>query len=118
MSHQKLKSLQVRETQIKDEVDGLFKDRKTLDKKISDAMKRLSAVKKNIKELTKTKPQLSEHAILRYLERKKGIDINEIKSKIMDDKVVKQIKTIGSGKIRVDDFILVVRNNVVVTVEN
>lgn len=59
---------------------------------------------------------LSEHALLRYIEREKKIDLKSIKAEILTDKVKEQIKTIGSGKIPCGELNLIVKNNVIVSI--
>ncbi len=59
---------------------------------------------------------ITDHAILRFLERTKSINLLEVKNKILSDNVKKAIETLGSGKFPIDDVVLVVKDKVIVTV--
>lgn len=59
---------------------------------------------------------ITDHAILRFLERTKLIDLNKIKNEILNDNVKKTIEILGSGKFSTNDVILVVKDKVIVTV--
>lgn len=58
---------------------------------------------------------VSDHAVVRYLERIEGVDIEAIKKKILPEHMVKMTKALGNGyypvgdthKIRVKDGIVV-----------
>ena len=55
--------------------------------------------------------------MLRYIERVIGIDLQDIKDKIVNENDKTYIKTFGNCKINKEGFKVVVRDNVVVTVE-
>lgn len=112
-----IKRLSKSKLKISRKIEDLFEEKKSIDRKLNDTRDHLRLIEGNIEKLTKLKPQLSEHAILRYLERIKEINISEVKEEIMTDKIKQQISTIGNGRIPVGDFVLVIRNNVVVTIE-
>lgn len=61
---------------------------------------------------------VSEHAIIRYIERVLGISIDEISQKILGNEIEKQIETLGNGTYPINDneFKIVVKDNVVVTI--
>lgn len=62
-------------------------------------------------------PEVSDHAIVRYLERVKGLDIKAIKEEIAPQHVRNQIRALGSGYYPVDGkFKIRVKNGVVITV--
>ena len=63
--------------------------------------------------------EVSDHAVLRYLERVGGVDIEGIRERLVPEHVKEQIKTVGAGKFPVNgSYVLVVNgpNNAVVTV--
>lgn len=67
-------------------------------------------------------PSISEHAILRYLERVKGMDLKsieqEMKDKMFDEKTLQLISQLGpSGTYPNGEFQIIMKNNVVVTVK-
>lgn len=62
-------------------------------------------------------PRVSEHAILRYLERVNNINVEEIEKVILNDSVLKMMETLGGdGKYPLGEFQLVVQNYTVVTI--
>lgn len=64
-----------------------------------------------------SEPIVSEHALLRYLERVKGIDLQEISREILTPQRVLAIKALGTLRINMEGVSFVVRNGVVVTTE-
>jgi|688.fasta_scaffold480146_3 chromosome segregation ATPase len=101
--------------------------RDVINKEITDNQSELAKINSKYKtlraryeELTNPKsvkePILSEHAIIRYLERVKGLDIAEISNEIMDEKTKNAIKFMKNGKINRDEYALVVRDSVVVSI--
>jgi len=71
----------------------------------------------SIKEATPKKIIVSEHAMLRYLERVRGIDLQEIADIILTEKSVKVVQEFGDCKINTENgFKIIVKNNSVVTV--
>lgn len=61
-------------------------------------------------------PIVSEHALLRYLERVKGVDLKALSDEILGDGTASAISFAKSGRIQKGDITLIIKNNVVVTV--
>lgn len=80
----------------------------------------LNNLKKKIDSIESDKGiTVSEHAILRYMERIQKIDIKAIEKEIISDEVLKMIETLGNtGSYPNKDFKLVIKNGTVVTIEN
>ena len=78
----------------------------------------LKEMKKELNELKKNKKMIvSEHAILRYLERTLGLDLKVIENEILTDDVVKQYKVLGNGKYPMGNgYKAVIKDNVVLTI--
>lgn len=76
------------------------------------------ALQKVLDKLT-AKLTVSEHAIIRYIERVIGISRDEITSKILTPEVEAMYKKLGAGKYPIADgkARAVIKNNTVVTVE-
>jgi DNA gyrase/topoisomerase IV subunit A len=117
MSTQPLKHLQVRQTQLSAEVDQLTKTMRELQRQLAEKNQSLNIVRKEIREITEMKPIVSEHALLRYCERILNIDLKEIEKKLLSDKNIEIIEQIRSGKIPVENFMMVVKNKIVTTIE-
>ena len=60
---------------------------------------------------------VTEHAMVRYLERIMGADMVELKKTIMPDRIKAQIEKLGgTGSFPVGDFTVIVKNYAVTTV--
>lgn len=63
------------------------------------------------------RPDVSDHAIVRYMERGLGIDINLLKNEIAPASMAKPHHLLGDGKYPISHHChAVVHNNVIVTV--
>ena len=99
-----------------DRLESIISEMQT---KVIDAQNDLKAVREEIAKRTRVdpEPRLTDHALLRYLERIEGIDIPAIRSGIMTDKVIAAIKagassiTVSGAKFRIVD------NNLVTIIE-
>lgn len=80
-------------------------------KLIRDLTSRLAALQSS------AEPVVSEHALLRYIERVVGVDLDAAKAEILSTVARKAIQDFPTCTIQADGFKLVVRNRTVVTVE-
>lgn len=73
-----------------------------------------NCAKKEIKKRVK----ISDHALLRYLERVEGIDMGEVTDKILTEDLRKKISYFGDGSYHVAEgkFKVVVQDDVIITV--
>lgn len=90
------------------------------DDRIATVRAKIGGIEGEIKKLKRTPDIIvSEHALLRYVERVMGINIEEVKQKILAPEVVNAITHFHSGNIpHPDGFSLRARENVVTTVVN
>jgi hypothetical protein len=66
----------------------------------------------------KPDPTVTDHAMIRYIERVMGIDMEALKARILTPETRAFIDQFGSGKFPVaPGYRLVVKNRVVITVE-
>lgn len=78
--------------------------------------KNISKVKDLIESLTINEELIvSEHAVLRYLERVQGQKIEDIQSEILTDTFKKLAKTLGDGK-KHPGFSAIIKNGIIVTI--
>jgi len=118
----RLKRLEVRkreaETEVKEQKRALNEKERALREKAAE----LEKTKKQIETLKRQAKGLviSEHAILRYLVRVEGLDLQEVRSKILTDKIKEVYEQLGSdGKFPSGNgFRVVVKGGTIVTVEN
>ena len=59
---------------------------------------------------------ISEHAILRYLERVKGFNLEDIKNEMLDARTRESLKVLPVNKIKCDGYNLIIKNKVITTV--
>lgn len=81
------------------------------------AQKALERAQRRLAVFRQTEPTVSEHAILRYLERVEGVDTAAVRERLLPDKAVELIRQLGDGKYPgPDGCMLRVIDGVVVTV--
>jgi len=67
-----------------------------LRKEITDLNALISAIRGKINQIQSFETlEVSDHAIIRWLERFRGVDIEEIKNEILDETTVKLISALG-----------------------
>jgi chromosome segregation ATPase len=80
--------------------------------RITDIRSRIEAAKADARGVIVT-----EHALLRYIERVMGVDLEEIRQKVVTAAVEAQVRLCGNGKYPVGDTHTVrVKDNTVITV--
>lgn len=62
--------------------------------------------------------KITDHAVIRYLERVKGIDINIIRNQIIKEEIIPHMKILGgSGRFPIkDNYIIVMKDYKVITI--
>jgi len=104
-----------------------YEHRDRLRTNIKDEQRRLTICNTEIKAREKEKTKLvndkgiivSEHAILRYLERVGKLDIESVQKQILTKEVENQIGILnGNGKISIDGYTIVIKNSVITTITN
>lgn len=93
---------------------GLLAQRAT---SMADARAHLSAVRSELEKRRRpaVEPRISDHAMLRYLERAMGIDVAALKAKLLTAEVKDAIRA-GASAIFVDGIRFKVQDNTIVTV--
>lgn len=92
--------------------------KKSIEKEYNTKRKEITQLNRKIENIVKNSDvTVSEHAILRYLERIEGINIEEIKEKILTEQIKDLVKQLGgSGKYPNSNFQVVMKNFTVTTV--
>lgn len=88
-----------------------------LKKQLQDRQSKIQSLKTRINNARQKDVEISEHAILRYLERVTGLPMDTIKEAILPENVRDLVKMTGNGKYPVGSHTVVVKGNSVVTVE-
>jgi chromosome segregation ATPase len=84
--------------------------------KINDVEMEIDCIKQNMSEISKNQDtiniEITDHALVRYLERKLNIDVDMLRNEIIDEKSAREISEIKDGliptrdglKLRVKDY--------------
>ena len=115
---EELKKLNTLQVKLQSEIEAIKIEREILNNKLQSAERNLGKIQEEIKKLKEgNKIIVSEHAMLRYIERVLGIDLKEIERRILTDEVKEQYKIVGNGRFPInDEFRALIRDNVVVTI--
>ena len=116
---QEIKQLESIKNDLTGKLQGLKTQKSNLDKEISLTFENINNIVKKIEKLkVSSNLIISEHAIIRYIERVLNIDIEDITNKILTEEVKKQSEVLGNGTYSVNEgeFRVVIKDGVVVTV--
>jgi len=127
MSHAELKALETRKRKVNAKLRGRKEEQVVLSREINQLIKNIGDLHQRIEKLktneieTNKSITVTEHAILRYLERVRGIDIEEVKREIAPPTILLQIRALGAGSYPCTSpyktpFRIRVRDNAVITV--
>ena len=109
--HTKRRALQSEIAEVKRELDLKHKDNAVRKNTLQRIQERINQLENPVE------PTISEHALLRYCERVMGINMDEVKQKILNDRVKTFITQLGgSGQFPAGGFHVVMKNNVVTTI--
>ena len=90
---EKLVQKQREHGQLLNEVEELQKQKKPIGNRLRKVNSRLKSVGQAIYDLKHEgdTPEVTDHAIVRYLERVEKVNIQELRSKVMNDKDAKMV---------------------------
>jgi len=114
MNSHDFKALSTRKSKLEAKKSSMIIELNRQKKSISDIDASIDEINERIK-CVNIEPSVSEHAVLRYLERIKQIDINKVEPIILDEKTKQTIETIGSGRIPREDCTLIIKDKRVIT---
>lgn len=100
----------------KSELRDLVIESNEKDRNMSLALQEIRKTEALINKNAEVKMIVSEHAMLRYIERELGIDMEELQERILPKKIMKSISSFGNGEFPIGDHKVVIKNNTVVTV--
>lgn len=117
--HNEVKTIQVRIHKEEEKLRRLFTERQEITREYDRCVVRLKQLREKLYELTHQpdKVILSEHALLRYLERVSKIDLEAIRHQLLPPALELEIRTLGDGFFPAPGCRLVVKQGIVVTVE-
>lgn len=111
---QDIKALKSRITKTRAEMDSAKIEMQMAQRRMSELQSMVSKMENELKAMEGSKVTVTEHAILRYLERVRGIDLEEVENTILPEAYREKLI---NGKIPINGFRIVVKDNTVITVE-
>lgn len=111
---------------LKSQLTKMTGDLEALKIEMSNKQKEYALKKKHIKEIqteinrfeNNQKIKFSEHALVRYFERIKGYDLEEVKKEILTEEALELINKLGgNGSYPNGEFNIVLRNYTIVTIK-
>ncbi len=114
-----LKRLTVLLEKLEGEMEALKMQKVSIGQEIQAKNTQVIKVKNELKKLNKKSDNLivSEHAILRYLERVKKVDLELLCGEILTKEVIENYMQLGDGKYPINnEYKVVIKDNVVLTV--
>lgn len=117
-SQSELKSLNTQRQKVQEQIAENKRQAKDLQQSINDLVSKDKALEQKIQNLKDKDIVITEHAILRYLERSMKLNIDDVKKAILPDVVKKQIEILGDGLFPIPDGggKLRVKNRTIVTI--
>lgn len=96
MNPHELKALQVRLSKAEADAKVAKASAADANRAADTAAKVVAQIKEQISQAS-VEPNVTEHALLRYIERTYGVDLEEIRKAILTPTTVSAIKALGSG---------------------
>ena len=93
-----IKQFETMKSEIMGKITGLKEQKRIIDKDLFGLENSLKSLEQKITNLQNSDLIVSEHAIIRYIERVIGVNIEEIVEKIATDKMKKMVECCGNGQ--------------------
>lgn len=107
---------------VEDEIKALKSELPTLQKKCADLKAEYNTYKSNIEDLKRSEVTVADHAIVRYLERFKGLDVEKLVDEMVPDEALRKIANCKHDEnlkyVVVNDVALFVDKGIVKTVKD
>ena len=106
---------------LKDKLKQIDSDLLEVNAKIRPLSQAVSALREERQEIlykieySKKQPRVTDHAVIRLLERRYGFDFEEYRNQILDESAIKAINA-GAQKIKRDGMQLIIKDKAVVTI--
>lgn len=115
-----VKQLNSQKSRLEGEIIGLKSTLREYNKELVIKTNSLKEVENKIKSLNSdSKLKVSEHAILRYLERVTGLNISDIEKEILEESIVTTASALGNGVYpHSKGFKVRIKDNNIVTIIN
>lgn len=100
---------------LNQEKDNLNSQINTLNQKLKKVLDDIERQKVLQMKLNEPESFVTDHAAIRYIERKLGVNINDLKQELVNDHI-NTILFMGNGKIQTPNGTLVVQHHKIVTI--
>lgn len=110
-----IEELEILKVESESKIEELEREIKRLRKIKTECEVELKTTKKRITDMN-SDVTITDHAVIRYFERKLGYDVESLRKIILPDEIKEQVRTLGNGEYPVNGFKIVVKNKRVVTV--
>lgn len=111
-----LKSLFTRKKVLKEELEDLQHKKNVLSREEALKIQELNKVNRKLLRAQDGDIIVTEHAMLRYMERVKYLNIDEVKKLVLPDETRKLIEKFGSGKFPAGTHHVLVKNKIITTI--
>lgn len=111
-----LKTYYTNLSNLNKDLDQLKRESSTVNSKIVKKKREIASIENKINKMHTGKVIISEHAIIRYLERIEGINMEAVKDKMVNSRTRDAINVLTSGTFPIQGGRLEVKNNIVITV--
>lgn len=113
-----IKHLQVSITRLQSEISNLQGDNKRINEDIAAKRAQLSSLQEKLShlQLGSNEILLSEHAIIRYLQRVYRLDLQRLSSEILTDELKVMVSNLGNGTYAQGEYRVKVIDNTIVTI--
>ncbi len=112
-----INSLEAQLKKTTSDLEDLQHQRSQVDQKINNMNRILNEVNYNIRAMKGDGLIVTEHAMIRYLQRVDGLNIEALKERILGEETLKQHKVLGDGKFPIKGGgLVVIKDNVIVTI--
>lgn len=114
-----IKKLNSQITKLSADIAAIKIEIATKQRELSEKVRSVNILRDEIRKLEgNNKVKLSEHAIVRYLERVKGVDISSIEQEIITEELLSLVNSLGGTGTypSKNGYSIIVKNNTVTTV--
>lgn len=113
-----IKHLQVSITKLQGEIANLTYDAKRINEDIGSKKAQIQSIQERLTHLQKESGDvmLSEHAIIRYLQRVYRLDLEKLSSEILTKELKSTILSLGNGTYAQGEYRVKVIDNTIVTI--
>lgn len=120
MSNELFKKLEDERNKLQEEIEFYQKTRDEAETCIKDRSNKINTINQRLNLLdskkTKNDPEISLHALIRYIERIHRINIEEIKKNLLSQKIKEYVNDFKNGRITENGITFIFKNRKIITI--